>query len=103
MGRRSAVFSLVAGVLATLSAAPAAPTPAPPAAQQFAVRVVSSAPHQVTGGDARLHIDVPLTVTLQQVEVWAGGTDRRSRFSVLLGTRIPFFRSPVPGLPMVHW
>ncbi|MBX3703281.1 MAG: hypothetical protein KF822_05865 [Steroidobacteraceae bacterium] len=58
-----------------------------PASDEFAVRVVSSAPHQVTGGDARLHIDVPRTVPLHQVEVWVNGHDRRADFSVIPGTR----------------
>ena len=57
-----------------------------PARDEFAVRVVSSAPHQVTGGDARLYIDVPRTVPLHQVEVWVNGGDQRGRFSVLPGT-----------------
>ena len=33
-----------------------------------------------------------------------GGSDLRTAYlGSLLGTRIPFFRSPVAGLPMVHW
>ncbi|MFN3547168.1 MAG: SMP-30/gluconolactonase/LRE family protein [Mesorhizobium sp.] len=33
-----------------------------------------------------------------------GGPDLRTVYiGSLRGTRIPFFRSPVPGLPMVHW
>jgi gluconolactonase len=33
-----------------------------------------------------------------------GGPDLRTVYlGSLLGTRIPYFRSPVPGLPMVHW
>jgi sugar lactone lactonase YvrE len=33
-----------------------------------------------------------------------GGADLRTVYiGSLRGTRIPFFRSPVPGLPMVHW
>ncbi|MDB5966225.1 MAG: gluconolactonase [Polaromonas sp.] len=33
-----------------------------------------------------------------------GGPDLRTAYlGSLLGTRIPFFRSPVSGLPMVHW
>jgi len=33
-----------------------------------------------------------------------GGPDLRTVYvGSLLGTMIPFFRSPVPGLPMVHW
>lgn len=58
-----------------------------PAADEFVVRVVSSAPGQVTGGDARLHIDVPLTVPLHQVQVLLNGADRRSQFSLIPGTR----------------
>jgi hypothetical protein len=57
-----------------------------PARDEFSVRVVSSAPHQVTGGDARLHIEVPRTVPLHQVEVWVNGVDQRGLFSVLPGT-----------------
>jgi len=58
-----------------------------PASDEFLVQVVSSAPHQVTGGDARLHILVPRTVPLHQVEVWVNGVDQRSRFAVIPGTR----------------
>jgi Tannase-like family of unknown function (DUF6351) len=58
-----------------------------PARQEFSVQVVSSAADQVTGGDARLHIDVPHTVPLQQVEVWVNSVDERSHFSVMPGTR----------------
>jgi hypothetical protein len=33
-----------------------------------------------------------------------GGPDLRTVYlGSLRGTRIPFFRSPVAGLPMVHW
>lgn len=58
-----------------------------PASDEFDVRVVSSAPHQVTGGDARLHIVVPRTVPLHQVEVRVNGVDQRSRFRLVPGTR----------------
>ncbi len=58
-----------------------------PASEEFAVQVVSSAPHQVTGGDARLHILVPHTVPLHQVEVWVNGVDQRDHFSVVPGAR----------------
>jgi len=62
--------------------------PGTPASESFDVRVVSSAPDQVTGGDARLHIRVPRTVPLHQVEVWVNGIDQRSRFKQVLGTRM---------------
>jgi hypothetical protein len=61
--------------------------PNTPVGQAFEVEVVSSAPGQVTGGDARLHVTVPRTVPLHQVEVWVGGEDRRTDFSVMPGTR----------------
>ena len=33
-----------------------------------------------------------------------GGRDRRTVYiGSLRATRIPYFESPVPGLPMVHW
>ena len=49
-----------------------------PASDNFVVKVVSSAPDQVTGGDARLHIAVPRTVPPHQVEVWVNGANRRA-------------------------
>ena len=82
------ILSLMA-LLAVTPAAGAANNAAPgtPAAGQFDVQVVSSAPHQVSGGDARLHIGVPQTVPLHQVEVWVNGVDQRSRFGQIPGTR----------------
>ena len=47
-----------------------------PASDEFDVKVVSSAPNQVTGGDARLHILVPRTVPLHQAEIWVNGVDQ---------------------------
>jgi gluconolactonase len=50
-----------------------------------------------------------LFVTGQGVAPWMasvtfGGADLRTAYiGSLKGTRIPYFRSPVPGLPMVHW
>jgi gluconolactonase len=33
-----------------------------------------------------------------------GGSDLQTAYiGSLKGTRIPFFRAPIPGLPMVHW
>ena len=58
-----------------------------PARDEFVVEVVSSAPQQVTGGDARIHIQVPRTVPLQQVEVLVNGVDQRSHFSQIPGMR----------------
>jgi hypothetical protein len=58
-----------------------------PAQDRFEVRVVSSAPDQVSGGDARLHIDVPRIVPPHQVQVLVNGVDQRDRFSLVPGTR----------------
>ncbi|MEJ2604985.1 MAG: DUF6351 family protein, partial [Gammaproteobacteria bacterium] len=54
---------------------------------QFDVSVVSSAADQVTGGDARLHIDVPRTVPPHQVRVLVNGENQADHFSLLPGTR----------------
>ncbi len=75
-------------VVALFAVSPLAATIDNPASDEFTVQVVSSAPDQVTGGDARLHIDVPRTVPLHQVEVWVNGVDQRNRFSVIPGTRL---------------
>jgi gluconolactonase len=33
-----------------------------------------------------------------------GGSDLQTAYiGSLKGSRIPYFRAPVPGLPMVHW
>lgn len=44
------------------------------------------------------------TVAPWMASVTFGGADLATAYlGSLVGTRIPFFRSPVPGLPMVHW
>jgi gluconolactonase len=44
------------------------------------------------------------TIAPWMASVTFGGPDLRTAYiGSLLGTRIPFFRSPVAGLPMVHW
>ena len=44
------------------------------------------------------------TVAPWMASVTFGGPDLTTAYlGSLVGTRIPFFRSPVPGLPMVHW
>lgn len=58
-----------------------------PSQDGFTVEVVSSAPDQVSSGDARLHIEVPRTVPPQQVRVLVNGMDQREQFSVVPGTR----------------
>lgn len=53
----------------------------------FVVEVVSSAPDQVTGGDARIHIEVPRTVPPHQVRVLVNGIDQSDHFSLIPDTR----------------
>ena len=78
----------IALLAATPAAIPKSNAPATnPASDKFVVEVVSSAAHEVSGGDARLHIQVPRTVPLHQAEVWVNGTDQRSHFTVIAGTR----------------
>jgi sugar lactone lactonase YvrE len=44
------------------------------------------------------------TIAPWMASVTFGGPDLRTAYlGSLLGTTIPYFRSPVPGLPMVHW
>jgi hypothetical protein len=54
----------------------------------FVAQVVSSAPDQVTGGDARLHIVVPKVTPFQQVEVWVNGVNQADRFSRIGETQV---------------
>jgi hypothetical protein len=58
-----------------------------PSGDEFAVKAVSSSPDRVSGGDARLYIDVPRTVPLHQVEILVNGEDQRARFAVVPGSR----------------
>ena len=44
------------------------------------------------------------TVAPRMASVTFGGADLATSYiGSLVGTRSPFFRAPVPGLPMVHW
>ena len=54
---------------------------------EFNVAVISSAANRVTGGDARLRIEVPRVVPLHQVSVLVNGDDQRDHFTVIPGTR----------------
>jgi hypothetical protein len=89
MMRRFALTTALVLVVGVVAAGPAAGTAPPdtPAGDTFAVRVVSSAADQVTGGDARLHVDVPRTVPLHQVRVLVNDEDQRAHFTVMPGTR----------------
>ena len=72
---------LVCGLVAT---SPAFAKEKPP----FVAEVVSSAPDQVTDGDARLHVVVPKVVPMHQVEVWVNGVNQADRFTQIPGTNI---------------
>lgn len=71
-------------LVAVVSPAAARPGDNRPA---FTAEVVSSAPDQVSGGDARLHITVPGTIGLDQVQVRVNGRDQSDHFSPIPGTR----------------
>ncbi len=91
-GRNLRILLLFATILSLNLSILSAPVgaQAPPAVAEkpvFVVGVVSSAPHQVTGGDARLRIEVPQTVPLHQVEVWVNGNDQSGHFVPIPGTR----------------
>ncbi len=53
----------------------------------------------------RPHLDQIKSRTLKSIASIAfGGPDLRTAYlGCLLGDRLPFFRSPVPGLPIPHW
>ncbi len=79
-------FSLTATVFTyTLDAKP---YKSKKAKRGFVVEVVSSAPDQVTGGDLRLHIEVPRTVPLHKVTILVNGIDQSDHFFQIPGTRI---------------
>ena len=79
----------------TLAASAAASAGAPTAARPdgkgtthppLEVEVVSSAPDQITGGDARVHIDVPAGFPLDQIKVLVNGWNQADAFSPIPGT-----------------
>jgi len=54
----------------------------------LSIEVVSSAPDQVTGGDARLHIRVPKRTDPDDVRIMVNGDDQSDRFARLPDSRI---------------
>jgi hypothetical protein len=79
-GLRRAALGAVLLALGGL-VAPAAAQPEPPARQEFALTVLSSAPHQVSGGDALIRVDVPRTVPLRQTTITRNGEDVTAAFA----------------------
>lgn len=86
-GRRTSVTLLGLAVAGLLIGPAVAGASSPPANGRLDVTVVSSLPEHVTGGDARLHIDVPPSMRAADVAVLVNGVDQRDRFSLLPGTR----------------
>jgi hypothetical protein len=85
--RRTSVTLLGLAVAGLLIGPGVANAASPPANGRLDVTVVSSLPEHVTGGDARLHVDVPPSMQPADVAVLVNGVDQRDRFSLLPGTR----------------
>ena len=81
------VTVLVAAMGAVLLVGPAAQSSPPVANGRLEVTVVSSMPDQVSGGDARLHVNVPPSMKPEDVAVLVNGEDQRDSFGLLPGTR----------------
>jgi hypothetical protein len=80
------LFTIVGVALITLwSVVPAAAAPDHPVFSDLTVRVVSSASDQVTGGDARLEIDLPDQIKPKHVRVLVDGNDQSDHFTELPG------------------
>jgi hypothetical protein len=97
VGTRLRIIGVAAAAaLAALSAPLSASAEPNPAA--FVVTVLSSAPDQVSGGDALVQVAVPRTVPLAQVVVTAGGVDVTAAFVADDATRT--LTGLVEGLPL---
>ena len=86
--RRRRVALVGAAVVAWLpvsSLAGAAPDPGKHG--ELTIEVLSSAPEQVSGGDALVRVEVPRTVPLHQVTVTLDGADVTGAFSPVPGVR----------------
>jgi hypothetical protein len=71
-------LALVVAAVAALTP-PSAADPAGP--QSLAVSVLSGRADQVSGGDALIQVDVPLTIPLHQVRITRNGVDVTGRFT----------------------
>ncbi len=78
----SLAMVLVLGLMVPTAEAARAGSPS----TQFAANVVSSEADQVTGGDARIQIELSGTVKPSQVAVFVNGDDQTDRFSLIPGT-----------------
>lgn len=85
---RRAYFLLLLFLLVAI-VVPVSARPPDPATKHepLTVEVVSSAPDQVTGGDARLHITLPSGFPFEQIKVLVNGEDMAIRFSAIPGTQ----------------
>ena len=95
-GRRRRRAMAIVVFLGALSAMPL--VGASPPVRSLAISVLSSAPDQVSGGDALVQIEVPHQVPLHQVSVEAGGRDVTDAFSPSPDGR--FLVGLVDGLPL---
>jgi hypothetical protein len=84
--RASLMLIVAIALTATVLALPVGAMPADSPKPDFLIQVVSSGPDQVTGGDARLHIQVPSGIPLNQVQVLVNGEDQSDHFLMLPGT-----------------
>ncbi len=78
---RALALLAVVSAVGLLGLPPAPSASEPPARAGFVITVLSSAPDQVSDGDALIRIDVPLTVPLHQVGVTAAGADVSDAFT----------------------
>ncbi len=85
-------------VLAAALAGPVPATAAPPGPPGLVITVLSSAPDQISGGDARIRVAVPRTVPLQHVTVTVAGSDVTDELTVDTAART--LEGVVDGLPL---
>ena len=97
--RAAALLSLPALVAAGLTTA--ASTPAA-AVEDVRITVLSSAPHQVTGGDARIRVEVPrgmVTVAVDGRDVTASLGEKTGGVLEGVVTGLPLGRSTITAVP----
>ena len=86
--RRPRVALFGVAVVASLPASSlAGAAPDPGKHGELTIEVLSSAPEQVSGGDALVRVEVPRTVPLHQVTVTLDGADVTDAFSPVPGVR----------------
>ena len=79
--RRMLVLAVAMGVSVSMVSPAVADRGDPGGPSALAISVLSSAPDQVSGGDALVRVDVPRTVPLHQVTVTRNGVDVTDQFA----------------------